>query len=290
VLKNFAHLCIGEPLVPEGWSGLPLGRFAPPGHDAPLPVAAYQDTLFVWRDGASPARVRAGGETLHYERHSGVLDVMAVDEEVYVSHDRPEHPGECLLVAFPEDLRRELGYEATHGRAWRVSSRFGFADDLQLELALALEYQCLRGEPLGRLFTESVSIAFVNRVMERQGRIVSDASAKTQKKLGHRQCARLIRFVDEHLARNITIEDLAQVAGLTPERLVRTFRNTFGLAPYQFVIRRRVERARSLLKSSDMSLVEIGAACGFSDQPHFTSVFNRIAGMPPGRYRLLART
>lgn len=287
---DYSHLCIGEPIFPAHWTGLPLGRFAPPGHAAPLPVAAWQDTLFVWRDGASPAEVRTARETLHYERHAGVLDLMAADEEVSIRHDVPEAPGECLLVAFPEDLREELdGNSARAGRRVALRSRFAFSDDLQLEMALALEYQCLHGEPLGRLFTESVSVGLVRHVMERAGLPVGAQRAKTRKKLAWRQSARLVRFVDENLATNISLHDLAQVASLPQDRLVRTFRNTFGVAPYRFVTYRRLERARRLLKSTDVSLAEVAAACGFTDQPHFTSMFGRAFGVTPGRYRQMVR-
>src|SRR5689334_16336309 len=99
------NLCIGEPLCPPGWTGLPLGRFAPPGHDEALPVAAFQDTLFVWNDGASSARVCGETGELHYARHDGVLDLMSTDEECYIRHDKPEAPGSCLLVAFPTEMR-----------------------------------------------------------------------------------------------------------------------------------------------------------------------------------------
>ena len=95
------NLCLGQRLDEPGWTGLPLGHFAPLGHETALPVAASQDTLFFWKAGASPASVRHRGNPQRYERGDRVIDFMAADEEAFIAHDRPEAPGEALVVAIP---------------------------------------------------------------------------------------------------------------------------------------------------------------------------------------------
>ena len=121
------NLCLGERLDEPGWTGPPLGRFAPLGHEKALPVAASQDTLFLWKTGASPASVRCRGNPQQYERGAGVIDFMAADEEAFIAHDRPEAPGEALVVALTPHARATL---AESSATTRFSSRFGFADPL----------------------------------------------------------------------------------------------------------------------------------------------------------------
>lgn len=277
------NLCLGERLDAPGWTGLPLGRFKPPGHESALPVAAAQDTLFVWKDGASAAGVSSRGRTLHYARHDGVIDFMAAEEEALVVHDRPDAPGEALLVAVP---REALG-PATAVPA-RLGSRFGLIDPLVYEAARALERQCLEGEPLGKLFTESISTAIVSYLVgtyaERPPQPASTRGARLGA-MSAAQQAHLMRFIDEHLSDNVGLNEMAQLVGYSPAHFLRMFNRTFGTSPHQFVVELRIERAKSLLKGDSQSIADVAAACGFSDQSHFTASFTRRTGVPPGRWR-----
>jgi AraC family transcriptional regulator len=80
------------------------------------------------------------------------------------------------------------------------------------------------------------------------------------------------------------------VARLSVYHFARQFKVATGLSPHQYVILRRVERARQLLQSSaDLSLAEVGAHAGFSDQSQFTHHFKRLLGVTPGQFRTPAR-
>lgn len=103
--------------------------------------------------------------------------------------------------------------------------------------------------------------------------------------LGDRQLRRVREHVEAHLAEDIHVDDLASVAGVGRTALTVRFRASTGLSPYQYVMGRRVERAKSLLAAGDMSLAEIAIACGFADQAHFATTFRRRTGMRPLDYR-----
>ena len=68
------------------------------------------------------------------------------------------------------------------------------------------------------------------------------------------------------------------------------FKRATGLPPYQYVITRRVERAQQLLREGDLSLAEIAARAGFSDQSHFSRHFKRLVGVTPRQFRMHTRT
>jgi AraC-like DNA-binding protein len=83
-----------------------------------------------------------------------------------------------------------------------------------------------------------------------------------------------------------TLEQLAAVARLSPYHFARQFRRATGLPPHQYVIARRVERAKGLLQAgTDLSLAQVAAHAGFSDQSHFCQHFRRIVGVTPGQFR-----
>ena len=83
----------------------------------------------------------------------------------------------------------------------------------------------------------------------------------------------------------------AAVARLSPYHFARQFKAATGLPPHQYVTARRVERAKQLLQGAGgLSLAEVAARAGFSDQSQFTRHFKRHVGVTPGRFRVPART
>ena len=83
---------------------------------------------------------------------------------------------------------------------------------------------------------------------------------------------------------------MAAVARLSPYHFARQFKAATGLPPHQYVIARRVERAKELLQAgTDLSLAEVAAHAGFSDQSQFCRHFKRLVGVTPGQFRMPAR-
>jgi AraC family transcriptional regulator len=96
---------------------------------------------------------------------------------------------------------------------------------------------------------------------------------------------RLKEYVEEHLSEQIRVADLSDVVGLSATHFSRAFRRSLGDAPHVYLIRRRLERARHLMLTSEMVLSELAIACGFSDQAHFCKLFRRYTGKTPGAWR-----
>jgi transcriptional regulator GlxA family with amidase domain len=99
---------------------------------------------------------------------------------------------------------------------------------------------------------------------------------------------RVIDHVDGHLARRITLADMAAAAGLTRMHFAAQFRTATGRRPHDFVLQRRIDRARQLLRDPERTLVDVALSVGFQTQAHFTTVFKRFAGETPHRWRRLA--
>ncbi|WP_114087219.1 AraC family transcriptional regulator [Thalassospira profundimaris] len=100
---------------------------------------------------------------------------------------------------------------------------------------------------------------------------------------------RVTDYIAAHLECAITLDDLASVAGLSVFHFSRMFRASLGEAPHQFVLRKRVEQARHMLRDRQLGLAEIAVRCGFSSQAHFTTRFGHIVGVSPARYRQIVQ-
>jgi AraC family transcriptional regulator len=99
----------------------------------------------------------------------------------------------------------------------------------------------------------------------------------------------VVEYIEEHLAANPTLEQMAAVARLSPYHFARQFKSAIGLPPHQFAIARRVERAKLLLQGGGLPLAEVAAHAGFSDQSVFCLHFKRLVGVTPRQFRLSAR-
>jgi AraC family transcriptional regulator len=100
----------------------------------------------------------------------------------------------------------------------------------------------------------------------------------------------VIEYIEEHLDAGPSLEQMAAVARLSPYHFARQFKAATGLPPHQYVIARRVERAKLLLQAgTDLSLAEVAARAGFSDQSQFSYHFKRLVGVVPRQFRMSAR-
>jgi transcriptional regulator GlxA family with amidase domain len=110
-------------------------------------------------------------------------------------------------------------------------------------------------------------------------------NSKRLEKLAAFRLKRVVDFVESRLSGSLALADLASVAGGSVFHFSRAFRNTAGDTPYRYVLRRRVELAKSLLVRGDASVAAVARECGFSCPANFAKTFSRFVGATPKRYR-----
>ena len=96
---------------------------------------------------------------------------------------------------------------------------------------------------------------------------------------------RAVAFMQERLDQSFPVAAVADACGLSVNHFSRAFRRSLGKPPHRWLLDQRIERARDMLRTTDMSLADIALSCGFAEQSHFTRVFARLVGMPPGAWR-----
>ncbi|MBP0114570.1 MULTISPECIES: helix-turn-helix domain-containing protein [Bradyrhizobium] len=97
---------------------------------------------------------------------------------------------------------------------------------------------------------------------------------------------RVEQYIAEHFDRCISLSELANVAGLSRMHFAAQFRAATGYRPREYLLTQRVEHAKALLATTERPLAEIALVVGFSTQAHFSTVFKRISGQSPARWRL----
>ena len=113
----------------------------------------------------------------------------------------------------------------------------------------------------------------------------TETSTSNRGGLPPRLMGRIREYIDSHLSENISLDRMAEMAGLSVFHFVRAFRRSFGTPPHNYQLRRRIEHAHNLLRQTELALSEIALSTGFSDQSHFARHFRRLTGMTPSAAR-----
>jgi AraC family transcriptional regulator len=133
----------------------------------------------------------------------------------------------------------------------------------------------------------SAAKAYLERAsaLARAGREQGAAATAQRGVLAPWQIKRLTAFIDANLGSTICTADLTRIVGMSTGHFFRSFKRSFGEAPYAFVARRRMHRAQELMLTTNETLCQIALACGLCDQSHFTRVFRRVVGESPNAWR-----
>ena len=103
--------------------------------------------------------------------------------------------------------------------------------------------------------------------------------------IASRPLQRVIEYINENLPEALSLAELASIAKLSPHHFASAFKDSTGISPHQYVIERRLERARDLLRRNKNSISEIAHAVGFSSQSHLSAHFRRTMGLTPRTFR-----
>lgn len=140
--------------------------------------------------------------------------------------------------------------------------------------------------PSDRLYFESLAKALAVQII--QG-AASKPEAPARQTLSFGQKRRLTDFIEANLDQDLSLDEMAQVAAISVSHLKVLFRHTFGMPPHQYVIHRRVDRARALLHQGKMPLSQIALEAGFSHQSHMAQSMKRLLGVTPATLIRLQR-
>ena len=181
------------------------------------------------------------------------------------------------LIVSPDALGEQHRFDTVD----RFLFRDGSLNDLCRELCREISLR----DRADRLYIEVLGIDIAEllyRGYSTTSRLVKCIPAEG---LTRNNARRVLEYVEANLGRGVTVRELAEVAELSTYHFVRMFKRTLDLTPYQYLLGRRVERAKELLRNKTASLAEVGLSTGFSSQSHFTSAFHRAVGATPAEFQ-----
>ena len=210
----------------------------------------------------------------------GMTSIHDLRRAVTAQSAQPFH---CVNFAVPLGTSDESGEAPFHDMSLDDPSRLGFDDPVIGGLGTALLPALAEPAAASQLFVDHVLFALRAHLAKRFG-VATEAPSRHRGLLAWQE-RRAKEFIEAHLAENISLADLARECSLSVAQFARGFKHSTGIAPYQFLTERRIERARDLLLHTELSLADVAVCSGFADQSHFTKVFQHVLGASPGNFR-----
>jgi AraC family transcriptional regulator len=266
------------------WSGFLLERHtsSPAGH---LPEVLYPRNMVVL--------VLAGTVSIEDRSLAGRSPFVAGPGSVTIwprGHQPRSHswtwrtqPRELLIVEAGLATLARLARGGDALERVELIPQPGIEDPALAMLLRLMEAYIAAGCPTGRLYGESLSLALAAHVTGRHS--TAPAQAPLKGGLSRHQLRRVLDYVRAHLGGDLSLPELAGVAGLSPYHFARAFRTSVGMSPHQFVLAQRIAEARRLLAAQRLSVTDVALAVGFSCQSHFNDAFRRATGTTSRRYR-----
>ena len=189
---------------------------------------------------------------------------------------------ELLAIEFEESKREKW----TRGEEFPATALLShvIADDPRVAALLQCMYEeILSGCPSGGLYGESLSLALMSYAWERYASNRPLVRAM-QSGLSTPKLRRVLDCILANLASDLALNDLAELVDLSPRHLCRSFKQATGTSPYQYILKERIERSKSLLSMGNTSVAEVALSVGSSSQSHFADAFRRHTGTTPGKF------
>ncbi|MFP2905628.1 helix-turn-helix domain-containing protein [Pyxidicoccus sp. 3LFB2] len=212
----------------------------------------------------------------------GDIDICPAGEsDVWHTQDA----GASVLVWLPPALLRraaeDMGMDPDRAG---LEPRHQFRDPQIEHIAWALDADRKAGNPGGLLYTECLGLALSVRLLGQY-----PAPLERERGLSKPQLRRVTEYIEAHLDQNLSLARLAGVAGVSASHLKTLFKRSTGLPVHEFVVQRRVERARTLLQAGALSAGEVALEAGFSHQSHMARCMRRVLGVTPSVVARAAR-
>jgi AraC family transcriptional regulator len=271
-----------------GWVGLEAARFrAAPASELNQPAMTHHRLILHTRP-PEELDLRYEGVKRHVPPPAGAISLVPAGTPVWLWRwsGRPD----SLHIFLEPGLVARVAAEAFGLDPARLTIAPMDGLDLpQLRAAMgAVDAELTAGGAGGRLAAESLAnllaVHLIRHVLAPRRLARGPDGALPRGRL-----RAVVEYIEGHLDAGPSREQMAAVAGVSTYHFARQFKAATGLPPHQYVIARRVERARQLLQAgTDLSLAEVAARAGFSDQSQFSCHFKRLVGVTPGQFRMSA--
>ncbi|MGF1474313.1 MAG: helix-turn-helix domain-containing protein [Geminicoccaceae bacterium] len=265
-----------------GWKGVALRAYAYKGQDVEIPP--MRDFMLVsYRTGVTPMERRFHGKWTQTVCGPGSVSLLTRSEQSHWHWTEDVNVTHVYLAQdFVSNIAGEVSGRAVEDVALADVLR---TDDAVMTTAVNAIAQEVADPGLGGdLYIEAVARQLVIHLLRKYAEVRLRPPAKAGQ-LCRAQRDLVLDYIHGNLHRSLELKEIAAQVNMAACTFSRYFRRTFGVAPYAYVIERRLDRARRMLSETAKPTKEVATVCGFSDQAHLTRLFARRYGTTPSAFR-----
>ena len=210
-------------------------------------------------------------------------------------------PAGCLLQGWAQPSASPIAFTAAYidpsacswpdSEADRLVPMLHFEHALLAQMMLHLDRILAQPGMYSRVYAEAFAVVLLSEIIHSQALALSRRSHGTDRVsqvkggLAGWRCRAVCDYIEDHLAQDVSLAELAAIVQLSPYHFCRAFREAVGEPPHRYQMRRRVERAKALLANRSLSISDVAAAVGYNSASQFSALFARVTGLSPGTYR-----
>ena len=239
-------------------------------------VAFDQHVVVMQRRGTVDLEVREAGKWLRTVLRPGMVSFYPAG---WTFSARLSEPAEFVVLWVDQAFAAQVLKQDENGEA--DLKPFRGVDDSLVRSVMENLHEAVQRRTDDRAYVESLAVSLVRHLARRGRPDDSVLRPRVHGGLTRTVVRRVVEFMEAHLSEEISLQQMADVAGLSQYHFARQFKVTLGVAPYAYLRERRLDRARELLLAGGETIAEIASRTGFCDQSHLSAHFKRRFGASP---------
>lgn len=275
-------------LCSSGWQDIHFELFQQP----PFEVAEHQHTMHVIACGVPYAQTESrlnyssgerwlDGKLKKERRNIGDVAIIPAD----ISHRCNWNTSvQFMVLAIEPELLKQVGIDWVKSDRIELIPQFMTVQDALVQgIFSTLKAELETGGFGGTLLVDSLKTALAIHLLRNYctttPKLFSYSDGLPWAKL-----TLVTDYINAHLHEELTLTKIAAIAQISPYHFLRLFKHSMGVTPHQYILQSRIDKAKYLLRSSDLSIADIAFKVGFCDQSHLTRCFKRILGLTPKQF------
>ena len=263
------------------WNNLQVDRLYQPAHETPEHSHTRHILALVTK--GAPVQIERKLDGKFYSSYlkwgNFFLIPAGVAHQVWIYGD-----AEYLCLSLEPNFIRRTADELVNRSSIQLIPQHGVDDPLIQNLGLALQSQLERGNKASRLYIESASNLIAAHLLQHYA-THQLAVREYNYGLAPSKLKKVVEYIERHLSTDLSLKEIAQQIDLSQSHFSRLFKQSVGLSPWQYVIQRRVETAKQLLKNEDLTIDRVSDRLGFLSHSQFTIFFRKYTDVSPKQYR-----
>lgn len=270
-----------------GWSTLSAELRAHRACEAPQVLPQHVEICLVVEGNKDSHVLRTGaGFSQEATAETGAiwLSPAGVAKGIEISAPIPQTMHLYLPTTLFDRLKDDFNLPVAPAHSIRLA--VGISDGVIEQIGRSIMSELAVEKAASRVFVESASLTLAARLLQKH--CDSGACASTGQspdRLDHARLRRVLEYIEANIAADITLSNLAEVAGYSPFHFSRKFTRAMGVPPHRYISRLRLEKAMAELTTGTLPLAQIALDAHFSSQASFTRAFHRATGTTPKEYR-----